>query len=180
MKRSGKGKDDTAVTVELECLTCHERESVQLSAAKFQALSSAWKLDQECEACGKTTEWSFAEAAVEAEEQVDFWDWLATTGGYFEPSSAGPDDERRKERRIEARVPLRITTSDGAEEEVTSENISKSGLCFSSARTYRVGDTIQITVQPAGGLGPQAKTATIVRAGSPVEGKTLYGARIAA
>lgn len=180
MKRGGKAKDDTAVTVELECLTCHGRESVQLSAEKFQALSSSWKLDQECEACGKTTEWSFAEAAVEAEEQVDFWDWLATTGEYFESPSAGPDDERRKERRIEARVPLRIAASNGEEEEVTSENISKSGFCFSSARSYQVGETVQVTLQPAGALGPQTKTATIVRAGSPVEGKALYGVRLAA
>lgn len=176
MKRESR-KGDTAVTVELECLACHARESVELSAEKFKALSSLWKIEQDCDACGGSTEWSFAEARVEAEEQVDFWDWLATTGEYFEPAAGAPQDERRKERRIEAHVPLYVTALDGGEEEVTSENISRSGLCFSSGKTYRTGETIQVRVQPPGAPGPQTKTATIVRASAPVEGKSLYGVR---
>lgn len=178
MKRVSRAKGETAVRVELECPACHARKSVELSPEDFKVLSAAWKIDRECDDCGKSTEWSFAEAAVGAEEQVDFWDWLATTGEYFEPPGSGLQDERRKERRIEVRVPLWIATSDGRDEEVTSENISKSGLCFSSARTYEMGGTIRVTIQPVGAAGPQTKTATIVRANPLEEGKVLYGARL--
>ncbi len=178
MKRKAAAKEAKTVTVELECLNCRTHESVDLSPEKFQALSSSWKIDQECDTCGKSTEWSFAEAAVEAEEQVDLWDWLATTGEYLEGPGAGPQDERRKERRVEIRVPLRVAGAGGDEEDVTSENISKSGVCFSSAKTYAPGETIRITLQPAGAVTPLKKAATIVRVGAPEDGKVLYGARL--
>lgn len=177
MKRSSPEKDQAPITVGLECLECHAQSSVELSAQKFKALSTSWKIDRECDACGKSTEWSFAEAKVETEEQVDFWDWLATTGEYFQSPQAPAQDERRKELRIDVRVPLRIATGEG-EEEVISENISKSGLCFSSQKTYKLGETIQVTVQAAGTMASQTRSATIVRANPPVDGKALYGARL--
>jgi hypothetical protein len=178
MKRASQNKGEGGITVELECLQCHARISAELSGEEFKKLSSAWKLAQECESCGKSTDWSFAEAAVEAEEQVDFWDWLATTGEAFLPSEAARQDDRRKEPRIDLQVPLRIAGA-GGEEEVASENISKSGFCFSSLRSYPIGETIRVTLQPPGASTPQTKTATIVRS-SPVQGgKTLYGARLA-
>ncbi len=178
MKRESRVEGETPITVELECLSCHARSSVELSSEKFKALSAAWKIARGCDKCGKSTDWSFAEAKVETEEQADFWDWLATTGEYFEPPKAAPQDERRKEPRIEMRVPLRISNALGEAEEVTSENISKSGFCFASAKTYRLGESIQATLQPAGAIPAQTKTATIVRVNPPAKGKALYGARI--
>ncbi len=178
MKRTSRVKRDKAVTVGLECLACHARESVELSPERFKMLSSTWKIAQDCDACGQPTDWSFAEAAVEPEEQVDFWDWLATTGEYFEAEGAGPQDERRKERRVEVRVLLRVSSATGDEEELTSENISRSGLCFLSDKAYQLGKRIRVTLQPAGAVAPVTKTATIVRASPSAGGKTLYGARL--
>lgn len=171
-------RDDTSVIAELECLQCRTRASVQLSGEKFKELSAAWKLTQECEVCGKSTEWSFAEASVEAAEQADFWDWLATTGEAFLPSLATVPHERRKEPRLYLRVLLRISSVRGEGEEVTSEDISKSGFCFSSSKAYPIGETIHVTLQTAGSLAPQTKTGTIVRSSTAQEGKTLYGVRL--
>src|SRR2546428_11112417 len=72
-------EDKTLVSVDLECLSCHQRGRVDLTAEMFKELSASWKMLQNCGVCGEVTEWSFAEAPVEAEEQVDFWDWVATT-----------------------------------------------------------------------------------------------------
>lgn len=177
MKRMSRAKGNTAVTVELECLVCKARQSVELSSKKFKALSAAWKLEQSCGVCKKPTEWTFAEAVVAAEEQVDFWDWLAATGEYFEPGGETPQHERRKERRVDLTVPMRISSRGGDEGEVTSENISRSGFCFSSRRTYTIGEIVQVTLQPAGAVAPLSRTATIVRA-SVAEDKFLYGARL--
>jgi hypothetical protein len=178
MKRASGKKGEAAITVELDCLQCHRRISAELSGEEFKELSAEWKLTRECDSCGRATEWSFAEAAVEAQEQVDFWDWLATTGESFLPPEAAWQDERRKELRVDLHVPLRLAGAEG-EEEITCENISKSGFSFCSLRKYPVGQSLRVTLQPPGASTPQTKTATIVRA-SPVQGgKTLYGARLA-
>ena len=118
------------------------------------------------------------EAPVEAEEQVDFWDWVATTGEFFERRDAAKQDERRKEPRIDVHVPLCIAAADGEEEMVASQNISKTGLCFLSLKTYQSGEALEVTLQPPGALAPQTKTATIVRSTPAGSGMTLYGARI--
>lgn len=178
MKRASEKKSEAAATVELECLRCHARLSAELSGEEFKKLSAAWKLTRKCDSCGESTDWSFAETAVEAEEQVDLWDWLATTGESFLPSDAARQDERRKELRVDLQVPLHIAGA-GGEEDLTSENISKGGFSFSSLRSYSVGESLRVTLQPPGAPTPQTKSATIVRA-SPVQvGKTLYGARLA-
>jgi hypothetical protein len=178
MRGDSREKGDTPIRAELECRECHTRTSVELSSERFKELSSVWKLTEDCGVCGKFTEWSFAEASVEAEEQVDFWDWLATTGEYFESFQAAPQHERRKEARVGLRVPLRIATLEDEEEEVGSENISKSGLCFVSSKTYSVGETLRVTLQPAGALAPQTKTATVVRCSAVQDGEMLYGLRL--
>lgn len=179
MKHASRKKDDAAITVDLECSQCHTHRSTELSAEKFKELSAAWKLTQECDVCRQATDWSFAEASVEAEEQLDFWDWLATTGETFMSSEAGPQHERRKESRVDLRVLLRVATASGEEEEVTSENISRSGFCFASSKAYSIGESLRVTLHPAGSVTPQTKTAILVRASALQEGKTLYGVRLA-
>ena len=178
MKHTSGKKGDMTIRVELECRQCHTQTSKELSSEEFKELSAAWNLKQECETCGKLTDWSFAEARVGGEEQADFWDWLATTGSSFMSSQTAPQDERRKEPRVDLRVPLRIATAAGDEEEVKSENISKSGLCFYSSKAYSIGETIDVTLLAPGALATQVKTATIVRSSPVQEGKILYGARL--
>jgi PilZ domain-containing protein len=163
--------------VEVECLACRARRRVALSSEEFRVLSALWRIERPCESCDETTEWSFAEAAVDSGEQLDFWEWLATTGEYFTPEGAAPPDERRSERRVEVHVPLLVSSGE-VEEEVVSENISKNGVAFWSARTYGLGETVRFTLEPPGGAGPQTKSAVIVRANPPLDGKVLYGARL--
>ena len=178
MSHGSRKEHGAAVTVELECLTCRAQKSVDLSPEKFKELSQSWKTIETCDKCDKSTEWSFAQAAVDETEQEDFWDWMAATGEVFEPEGAAQQDERRKERRLEVHVPLRIATSGGDEEEVTSENISKSGFGFSSSRTYEVGKPIRVTLQTPGAREATTKAGTIVRAGTGPDGRPVYGVRL--
>jgi len=178
MKRVSRKQEDSAVTVELECMTCQARKPVELSPVRFKELSESWKIGKSCDVCGQSTDWTFAQAADEVGEEEDFWEWIATTGQYFEPQGALPQNERRGERRINVHVPLRLSGAGGEEEELTSENISKSGFAFSSSRNYEVGETIRVTVQMPGALGPMTKNATIVRTAVGAGGKALFGARL--
>jgi PilZ domain-containing protein len=156
---------------------CHARQRAELSPEDFRVLSAAWRIERLCAACDRTTEWTFAEAAVEAEEQLDFWDWLATTGELFAPAEARPHNDQRKDRRVDLHIPLLVSSGE-VEEEVSSENISESGVAFWSARTYRLGETIRMTLEPPGSAAPQTKTAVIVRASPPSDARILYGARL--
>jgi hypothetical protein len=178
MSHGSRKQSGAAVTVEIECLTCHAQKSVELSPEKFKELSQSWKVRESCDNCNEVTEWSFAQAAVDKTEQEDFWDWMAATGEFFQPEGEAQQDERRKERRIDVHVLLHISASDGVEEEVTSENISKSGFCFSSARVYELGKTVRVTLQIPGALDPITKMATIVRAGTGADDKYVYGVRL--
>lgn len=178
MSHESRKQRGAAVTVELECLTCRAQKSVDLSPEKFKELSQSWKILETCDKCDKATEWSFAQAAVGETEQEDFWDWMSATGEFFEPEGAAQQDERRKERRLDVRVPLRVASSVGDEEEVISENISKSGFCFSSVRAYGVGTSLRVILQPPGALNPATKTGTIVRAGTGADGRSVYGVRL--
>jgi len=179
MKHGPRKRRESAVTVELECMTCQARKSVELSQEQFKELSESWKIRQACDGCGKSSDWTFAQAADEMGEEEDFWEWITATGEYFEPQGAPPQNERRQERRINVHVPLRISDpAGGEEEEVTSENISRSGFAFSSSRKYEVGKTIRVMVQMPGAQGPMTKSATIVRTAAGADGKTLFGARL--
>ena len=178
MSQGSRKQRGAAVTVELQCLSCGSQKSVELSPQRFKELSQSWKIIETCDQCDLATEWSFAQAAVGETEQEDFWDWMSATGEFFEPEGAAQQDERRKERRVNVRVPLRVASSGGDEEEVTSENISKSGFCFSSPRTYGVGTSIRVILQPPGAVNPVSKTGTIVRAGSGADGRFVYGVRL--
>jgi PilZ domain len=66
----------------------------------------------------------------------------------------------------------------GPEESVTLENISRSGLCFTSLGSYTVGETIQVTLRPAGAAAPVIQSATIVRVSPAADGNSFYGARL--
>jgi len=154
------------------------RHSRELSAEEFHALSASWKLTEQCSACGRLTEWSFAEPEVRTEEQADFWDWLATTGEYFEPALSTPQRERRRERHVEVPTLLRIVGSAGEAEELVSKNISKNGLCFSSRRRYQPGERIQVTLPPVRAADLVTKSGVIVRAAPTPDGATRYGVRL--
>jgi hypothetical protein len=166
------------INVELECLECHRRVWSELSAGEFRSLTTDWQLARPCSTCGKPTEWTFTETMLGADRRTDFWGWLATAGVHFAPPTAPPQHERRQEPRAELQLPLRVATVAGDEETVMSENISQNGLCFTSNRAYGQGETLLITLKPAGAVAPQTKRGNVVRSSPAEGGGTRYGIRL--
>ncbi len=178
MRHGVHHRREQGIRVDLQCEECHRRESLSLLAQDFKALSVSWRLARDCSTCRRRTGWTFAEAAVGAEEQQDFWDWLATTGEHFEEPRPAPQDERRSEPRIEVQVSLLVTDTRGENEEVISKDISRKGLCFPSRKSYSPGDQVQITLRPAGAAAPVRRRAVVVRSAPAADGQMLYGVRL--
>lgn len=133
-KTKGPPKEEV-IDALLECSTCHSREMAQLTLEKYQSLSTHQSLSRGCPECGAITEWKFGFIEGEREEAV------------CAPSaSAGPASaesaERRRAKRVTVKVPVRIRL----EEIGQTENLSNSGVCFTSDLMLRVGDRVQLTV----------------------------------
>ncbi len=84
--------------------------------------------------------------------------------------------ERRRAARVIARLPVRLRLQDGREEVTRTEDLPKTGACFTSAMPMKEGERILLTV----GYAPGSKAAEIparIVWKRPVEGttKALYG-----
>lgn len=56
------------------------------------------------------------------------------------------EDEKRREKRLGVKLPLAVRLPDGNEEASTTENISKSGLCFACSLEMHVGERVYVRV----------------------------------
>ncbi len=178
MNPATRSQGAAAINVKLECLVCHRRVWSELSAEQFRSFTTAWQLARSCGTCGKVTDWTFTETMLGADRRADFWGWLAATGVHFRPPAAPPQHERRQEPRAEVQLPLRVAAVGGDEETVASENISQSGLCFTSAREYLQGESLMITLKPAGSVAPTVKRGIVARTSPAGPGRTSYGVRL--
>ena len=89
--------------------------------------------------------------------------------------------ERRGTKRFVAILPLRVRNREGRESLTTTENLSKTGLCFISDMTVQEGEPIFLTVAP-GGPDPTQELPARVAWRRPLggSGKSLYGVRLTA
>ena len=87
--------------------------------------------------------------------------------------------EQRRDKRLVVKLPLRVRLPDGQEETSTTENISKSGLCFACSLEMQIGDMLYVSVgldRP--GQGPDIPARIMWRRPSDDEGRSFYGARL--
>jgi hypothetical protein len=125
----------------LECRRCHTTAFVQLSAVEYEVLESAGILSRACEKCGSSiSPWGFAEKQLElnghpGEER------LFREAQALAQDTCGTKDDRRH-RRVAIQLPLLIRDFYGQFEIRRTENVSKSGFCFLSEKTYYLGQGI--------------------------------------
>jgi hypothetical protein len=152
----------------LECSSCHFRELAQLTLEDYQTMTSRATLRRACTACGKSTEWTFG--FVEGDREEAFGGPAASSA-----QAAAQGAERRRAKRVAVKLPVRIRL----EEVGQTENLSHSGVCFSSQLTLRVGDVVMVTVGYAPGGGNKEIPARVVWR-QPLEGTTraLYGVQL--
>jgi hypothetical protein len=129
------------VHVLLECQECFSREMAALTGEQYQSLVAHSSLSSPCPKCATTTDWRFAFIEVGIHEVSPVF--RAPPGSGLIPPS---EDEKRREKRLGVKLPLAVRLPDGNEEASTTENISKSGLCFACSLEMHVGERVYVRV----------------------------------
>ncbi len=164
--------EDAAARVLLECENCHRREVAYLNefeAEVYEANRCIWRT---CQRCGETRPWweVGAEDLAEYEEAA-----LDVAEAAEAPAPARP---RTRNERRHARLSLHMTACirhpQLGDEVISTQNVSRGGLCFTSRKLYGVGSVIQVAVPYSEGGANIFAPARIVRS-QDSEGAYIYG-----
>jgi hypothetical protein len=130
------------IHVLLECQECFSREMASLTVQQYRRLAAQSSLPRPCPKCSATREWKFGFIEVELEEVLP---------SVADPSASGLTPrggaEKRRDKRLAVKLPLGVRLPDGSEETSTTENISKSGLCFACNLEMNVGESVYVRVE---------------------------------
>ena len=147
----------------LRCSVCKSQEVSYLSDFELEVLEANQVLSRECDRCGTPTRWKKLTSEVPVTEK---------------PKAAPVVEENR---RREPRRPIKVSACVRShqfddDDLVTTQNVSRGGLCFTSSRVYAPGWNIETAVPYSGGGGNIFLPGKIVRVEylSPQNTK-LYG-----
>ena len=158
----------------VECVACGSRELAQLSLEEYRTVITRGLVRRGCPECGDTTEWRFGFAEAEPEEVIP-----TQPSASAAPSPAAAGAERRRAKRLTVKLPVRIRLQDGSEEVARTENLSRTGVCFSSTLLIRPQDRILLTVgYTPGGSEEEVPARLVWRREIEGGGKALYGVRL--
>jgi len=94
-----------------------------------------------------------------------------------ESTPRGGADQRR-DKRLVVKLPLGIRLPDGRKETSTTENISKSGLCFACSLEMQIGDRVYVNAgMDSAGEGHDVPARIMWRRPSD-DGRSFYGAKL--
>jgi hypothetical protein len=133
--------EDGGCTALLECRRCRAVRIYHLSMVEHEVLGTSGLLVKECEACGRSTSWSYKEPS------------LPLTGDDAGAALPSPESlaaqqaasNRRIHNRVALQLPIRVRSFSGPEEFTRTENVSRGGLCFVTDRNYEIGEVILLT-----------------------------------
>ncbi len=125
----------------LECTACRYRELAQLTMEQYRTTATQSKVSRDCPKCLKSTEWVFGFAESPA-GPVPFPQGAARV----DAAPGAKEAERRRARRVTVKLPVRVRLQDGKEEIARTENISRTGVCFSSTLMMDVGERTLLSV----------------------------------
>jgi len=126
----------------LECRRCHTAAFLRLSAVEYEVLETAGILSRACEECVGVSPWGFAEKQVELKGQPSEARFFREAQALAQGALESQDD--RQYRRIALQLPLLIRDYYDQFEISRTENVSRSGFCFLSEKTYYVGQGISV------------------------------------
>jgi hypothetical protein len=147
-KAPGPAKDEL-IDVLLECSRCHTRELAQLTLDDYQTILTQPSLERECQACRVATRWTFGLVEGDTRKQSS-------------SPAAGGAPAKVAERRRANRVPIELPVRIRLEEIGRTENLSTTGVCFSSTLGMNVGDRVRLTVGYAPGGNDKEVLARVV------------------
>jgi hypothetical protein len=158
----------------LECRRCRQVLLARMSLVELEVLQSSGLLTRECAKCGKATPWGHVERQVGMPAPGS-----DVKGALHDIVQAGPaEGTRRAAPRSVMRLPMRVRSWYGGEEVTQSENVSRSGLAFTSEQVYEVGEALMVACpyNPAGQNSEvRGRVARRFESGGP--GRFLYGVR---
>jgi PilZ domain-containing protein len=164
----GENEEPSDAKALLECQMCRTVGFVPLSLTQVDAIRYLGFVGLPCLECQATTPWGYA--VVEASM------WPEGSKGETSAVERLEQFTPRMHRRVYIQLPLKVTAENGAEEFTHTENVSRSGLGFSSARHYKTNEKVlvQFPYDPAHEL--PARHARILHR-RPVEGSgnAIYG-----
>jgi hypothetical protein len=162
------------IHVLLECQECFSREMAALTVQQYRRLVAQSSLPRPCPKCSATRHWKLGFVDVE-------FDKVSPGPPAAAASESTPQEgaDQRRDKRLVVKLPLGIKLPDGREETSTTENISKSGLCFGCSLEMQIGDRVYVRA----GLdspGEERDIPARIMWRRPLlgEGRSFYGARL--
>ena len=139
--KSDEPAQEGLIHVLLECRECSYREMTALTVEQYRRLVLYSSVPRPCPRCDFPRDWTFA--VVENGPEKPSPTLPATS---ISDLAAQRELERRQEKRLGVKLPLGLRLPDGSEETSTTENISKTGLCFACNLELQVGERLYVRV----------------------------------
>jgi hypothetical protein len=133
--------DAGLIHVLLECRECSSREMAPLTVEQYRRLVAHSSLPRPCPKCDFPRDWTFAVIEVGPDRPSP-----GLPASSISELASQREVERRQEKRLGVKLPLGIRLPDGGEETSTTENISKTGLCFACNLELQVGERVYVRV----------------------------------
>lgn len=165
---SPQGVAGQTVDAVLECQRCRSRFAARLTVEQFKNLTAQPVHRRPCAKCATATDWTLTLSREEPRGAT-----AARPGAL--PSSTGTGAEPRRANRVSIKLPVRIRMDEVGE----TENISKTGVCFTTTLEMMIGDRVRLTVGFMPGSDAKEVTARIVwKRRAPGEKRAFYGAEL--
>lgn len=164
---------DLDAHVLLSCRNCQSISLQSLSLVEVEVLETAGLLTKPCVQCGESTAWGYPQRSFELETKA--YQAAVSEAAQGSPRLAA---ERRRTVRRQAQIPVRVRDYFGDTEIASTENISMDGLCFTSSRTYLMGQGVVVICPYEPGIEKPEVRARIVRMEPALPGsRYVYGIR---
>jgi hypothetical protein len=172
--RTDEPGEASLIHVLLECCECSSREMAPLTVEQYRRLVSHSTLPRPCPECDFPRDWRFAVIDIGPDRPAP-----GLPAASISELASQREAERRQEKRLAVKLPLGIRLPEGDEETSTTENISKSGLCFACDLELQVGERIYVRVGLDSPEEQRDIPARIMwRRPAQDKGRAFYGARL--
>jgi len=166
--------DTGLIHVLLECCECSAREMAPLTVEQYRRLVTHSTLPRPCPRCDFPRDWRFAVIDIGPERPAPGLPAISISD-----LATQREVERRQEKRLAVKLPLGVRLPEGNEDTTTTENISKSGLCFATNLELRVGEKVYVRVGLDSPEEPHDIPARIMwRRPAEDKGRAFYGAKL--
>jgi hypothetical protein len=158
----------------VECRVCHTVALLQLTLVEVEVLESAGIFSRQCEKCRQPTPWGHAEKQVAMESPPGEEEMFRQA----QAEAAVSDANRRQHRRVSLQLPVLVRDYYGGAEITKTENVSKGGFCFTSEKTYQLGEAVMV-ICPYDPAGQNIEIRSKIARQRDIEGtsRKIYGVR---